>query len=81
MSGSLESRLTAQERVVLPLVCRGLSNDEIGDEIKVSEGTAKAHVSSLFRKFGVINRAQLAAKAVALGLVRMEDAESEGEPE
>lgn len=70
MGGSVESKLTAQEKVVLALVCRGLTNDEIGRHCGVTESTAKAHVRALLRKLEAANRAELAAKAVTQGLVR-----------
>lgn len=64
--------LTSQEKAVLPLVVEGLTNDEIGARLRVTEATAKFHVCSLLRKLDAINRAELAGKAVALGLVDMQ---------
>jgi DNA-binding NarL/FixJ family response regulator len=66
---------TTQELAVLTCLVRGLSNDEIGDELSVSEETVKKQVSSLLRKSGAVNRAELAAKAVKLGIVKLPDEE------
>jgi DNA-binding CsgD family transcriptional regulator len=56
--------LSRKEREVVQLVGRGLSNPEIGIQLYVSRRTVETHLSHVFRKLGVINRAQLAAAAV-----------------
>lgn len=61
-------------------VVRGLSNDEIGDELGVSEETVKKQVSSLLRKSGAVNRAELAAKAVTFGIIKLAEEERPPEP-
>lgn len=55
--------VTDREREVLLRVCRGESNKTIATEMGMSEQGAKAHVSKLFLKFGVSNRAGLATAA------------------
>ena len=72
--------ITERERDVLERLCRGESNKTIATEMGMSEQGAKAHVSKLFLKFGVSNRAGLATAAAerlsvagtarALGLAR-----------
>lgn len=51
------SLLTARQNDVLRLLARGLSNKEIGRELKLSERTVKAHATAIFKSFGVTNRA------------------------
>jgi DNA-binding NarL/FixJ family response regulator len=61
--------LTAREREVLALVGRGMSNQEIAEHLVLSHLTAKTHVSRLFTKLGVRDRAQLVVVAYEAGLV------------
>ncbi len=48
--------LTQRELEVLECICKGYSNSEIAKELFISEHTAKAHVTSILRKFNVKNR-------------------------
>jgi DNA-binding NarL/FixJ family response regulator len=50
--------LTERQIDVLRLLCRGLSNKEIGRELQVAERTVKAHVTAIFKSLRVINRSQ-----------------------
>lgn len=65
---SLVSLLTKQERAVLPLVVRGMTNKEIGDELKIAPRTVGTHVGNMIKKAGVSNRVQLSMLAVRQGL-------------
>ncbi|MET9230352.1 response regulator transcription factor [Lentzea sp. NPDC003310] len=62
-------RLTAQELKVLRLVARGLSNTEIAAALVIVEQTAKTHVSRVFAKLGVRDRAQAIVAAYEMGVV------------
>ncbi len=61
--------LTGRERDVLILVARGHSNQEIADELVISERTARTHVSNVLRKLQLTSRTQAALVAVRQGLV------------
>ncbi len=61
--------LTPREREVLTLVGRGMTNQEIAVHLVLSPLTAKTHVSRLFVKLGVRDRAQLVVLAYETGLV------------
>jgi pimeloyl-ACP methyl ester carboxylesterase/DNA-binding CsgD family transcriptional regulator/class 3 adenylate cyclase len=54
-------RLTRREQDVLPLVVRGLSNQQIADALSIGERTVESHVSNILAKWGLANRAQLVA--------------------
>ncbi|MBB4911893.1 response regulator [Actinophytocola algeriensis] len=62
------SSLTPRERDVLALVGRGLSNQEIGRELHLAEGTVKAHLTSILRNLDVQNRVQAAITAYEAGM-------------
>jgi DNA-binding NarL/FixJ family response regulator len=62
-------RLTAREREVLRLVAGGKSNKEIAAKLRISERTAKFHVTAIFNKLGADNRAQAVAIAAERRLI------------
>ncbi|MEZ5645397.1 MAG: response regulator transcription factor [Burkholderiaceae bacterium] len=54
--------LTERQVEVAGLVASGMSNREVAQALKVSEGTVKNHVKEIFRTLGVTNRTQLALR-------------------
>ncbi len=57
--GAFEA-LTGRERDVLRGVAQGLDNAQIADELSLSEGTVRNHISSMLAKLSLRNRTQLA---------------------
>ncbi len=62
--------LTPREAEVLALVVQGLTNRQIAGALVISEKTAGVHVSHIFAKLDVHNRAAATAAALHAGLVR-----------
>ncbi len=63
-----EFSLTPRELVVVELVCAGQTNCELGRLLRISLPTVKSHLSNIFQKLGVRNRAALVQRT--LGSVR-----------
>lgn len=61
--------LTERELAILKAVARGLSNQQIGKELWVTEQTVKFHLTNIYRKLGVANRTEAARYAYQNGLV------------
>lgn len=62
--------LTERETEVLELVARGLTNQAIAERLFLSEKTVRNHVSNIFAKLGVADRAAAVARARDAGLGR-----------
>jgi len=54
--------LSTREMEVLDALCRGRTNLEIAAALDISPFTVKNHVQRIFRKIGVTNRTQAAAR-------------------
>lgn len=61
--------LTRREKEVLKWCASGKSHWEISMLMSISERTVKFHMSNIFKKFNVTNKAQAVARFVSLGYV------------
>jgi two-component system, NarL family, response regulator LiaR len=64
--------LTEREVEVLRLVARGLSNQDIAEELYISPATVRSHVSSIMGKLYLANRVQATLYALREGLVSLD---------
>jgi DNA-binding NarL/FixJ family response regulator len=60
--------LTDREREILALIAQGLSNSDIASRLHVSGKTVSNHISNIFNKLQVADRAQAIIKAREAGL-------------
>jgi DNA-binding NarL/FixJ family response regulator len=67
----LSEPLTTRESEVLGLLGGGLSNKMIARELHISEHTVKFHISSLYSKLGVSNRAEAVSQGARYGLISL----------
>ncbi|MFI0357277.1 response regulator [Actinomadura sp. 9N407] len=67
--GPRNETLSTREREVLGLVARGTSNREIAAELFISEATVKTHLTHLYAKLGVKDRAAAVATAYDRGIL------------
>lgn len=62
--------MTSREIEVLKLMSSGLANKQIAYRLHISEKTVRNHISHIYEKIGVVDRAQAALYAVRKGLIR-----------
>jgi NarL family two-component system response regulator LiaR len=65
--------LTEREVEVLRLVARGQSNQEIADQLVISEATVRTHVSNILGKLHLASRTQAALYALREGIAELEE--------
>jgi DNA-binding NarL/FixJ family response regulator len=64
------TKLTPTEARVVELVCQGLKNPAIGQELGITRLTVVNHLRRVFDKLGCFNRVELALRATAMNLYR-----------
>lgn len=70
---ALTQVLSERELRVLQLVARGWSNQQIADELQISEATIRTHVSHILSKLNLDSRTQAALYALRAGLTSLDD--------
>jgi DNA-binding NarL/FixJ family response regulator len=60
--------LTGREREILGMIAHGKSNPEIAEELTLSPKTVSNHVSNIFAKLQVVDRAQAVLRAQQAGI-------------
>jgi len=63
--------LTAREVEILKLLAAGMANKQIAFRLKISEKTVRNHVSNIYEKLHIYDRAQAVLYAVRKGLVEV----------
>ena len=66
------TELTEREMDVLKLIAKGYTNAKIAEELVISQGTVKGHVSNILSKLHLADRTQAAVYAWQEGVVRRE---------
>lgn len=61
-STNVESLFTPREREILPLLAKGLSNQQIAEQLFIGRTTVKTHVSNILRKLDLSDRHNVAIK-------------------
>jgi len=64
--------LTRREDDILKLMGRGLTNQEIANDLVISPHTVRAHATKIYAKLGVNSRARAVHKARRLGILPIE---------
>lgn len=66
-----EEGLSVRELEVLPLICQGMSNQEIADKLFISKRTVDKHRANILAKTGAKNTANLVVYAIKNALVEI----------
>ena len=65
-SDGAENLLTPRENSIAHLICKGLSDDDIGNELCISPKTVRVHKSNIKRKFNCKTSGELILKLTSL---------------
>jgi NarL family two-component system response regulator LiaR len=68
--------LTAREIELIRRLARGHTNEQIAEELHISEATVRTHVSHILGKLNLTNRTQAALYALREGLASLDDVTS-----
>ncbi len=66
-----EGVLSERELEIVPLICRGLSNQEIADQLFISKRTVDKHRANILEKTGSRNTAGMVVWAIKNGVVEI----------
>jgi len=66
------TQLTDREMEILTLIAKGHTNHRIAEDLVISVGTVKGHVSNILSKLQLADRTQAAVYAWQEGIVRRE---------
>lgn len=79
MAGEIKkdkSKLSKRELDVLRAVAKGLSNQEVGRELVISENTVRVHLRKIYAKLEVQSRTEATMRAIQDGIIDMPGNES-----
>jgi NarL family two-component system response regulator LiaR len=76
---TIENTLTDREMEIMRQVALGKTNQEIADELVVSERTVRTHITNILAKLRLSNRTQLALYALREGIAHMRYVKDETE--
>jgi DNA-binding CsgD family transcriptional regulator len=62
-----EPTLSKRELEILEMAARGLTNDQMANDLKISVHGVKFHLASIYRKLGVSNRTEAAVRFLVNG--------------
>lgn len=64
-------KLSDREQEVLQLMSEGKTNQNIADELCISQSTVKFHINDIFSKLGVSDRTQAVLIAIKRGVANL----------
>lgn len=67
--------LTERQLQVAIWMARGKSNKIIGEKLFITSSTVKAHLTEVYKKYGVSNRTEATRKLIEKGVIPPQDSE------
>ena len=67
----ITNTLTDREKQVVDLICKGMKNKEIGEQLFITETTVRHHLTSVFNKLEITSRLELVIYAFKHNLVKV----------
>ena len=64
-------KLSDREKEVLQLMTKGQTNQDIANELCITQSTVKFHINNIFGKLGVCDRTQAVLIAIKLGITNL----------
>ena len=65
--------LTERETIILKMAAKGMSNNDIAEQLHLSARTIESHLGSIFNKLGVGSRTEAVIKAMKKGWFTLEE--------
>lgn len=69
--GQTVHKLSPRQKEVLNLIASGKSNKQIADQLGLSDGTVKTHISAILKKLNTKNRTQAILEANRIGILQI----------
>ena len=69
-SDHMVEKLTLMETVILQNIYKGMSNQEICEELNLKLPTVKTHISNLYKKLGAESRVQAIVRGKEIGILK-----------
>jgi NarL family two-component system response regulator LiaR len=73
LSNTPDTKPTERETEILRLIAKGYTNEEIGEQLFITERTVRTHVSNLLSKLHLANRTQAALYALREGIADIDE--------
>jgi DNA-binding NarL/FixJ family response regulator len=70
---SQEAEFSEREMEILKLAAKGMSNQDIADQLYLSRRTVQAHLANIFRKMDVGSRTEAVLQALRKGWISLDD--------
>ena len=72
------SEVTRREKEILTLIATGMTNQQVGGNLNITEATVKSHLTNVYGKLNVNDRTEAVVRAMQRGLIELDNLGSSG---